>query len=359
MKNIRKEDTELLYSSVSSKNYYEGIDIINTYGNFYKKKEIKSNLIFGNKDKKMPLLTIAIPTYKRPNILKEAIQSALNQIGKCDYDILIVSNNNNEEEIVYIKNMIREFNSDKIFFYVNEENIGHPSNWNRAIELARTEWVCLLADDDLIKEDFCITIINAIKKNKDYQGFSCLYDTQFITSNLGNNIVDVSRVRRKKIPLYNMSIKDYFGELGIPGMVATVYKRDNFIRLGGFNEEFVTFMDTLFNYQYIKRFGMTLICKHLCTVRQGGNYSQLRESKVCQVNHAYYFEKAVANDSKIMFKKIAVEAFTYNRYINVGMNKNELEIPIDIDSFQKSYIMYNCIKKFSNFINRKSLLKKY
>lgn len=359
MENIRKKDTRSLFSDLRSRNYYKGIDILNTYGDFYKDKNVKSNLICGNIAKKVPKLTVAIPTYKRPNILEEAIKSVLNQIGNCEYDIVIVSNNNDDDEINYIKNMIHRFNSDKIFFYVNEKNLGHTSNWNRAIELSRTEWVCLLADDDLLKEDFCITILNAIKKKKTYQAFACLYDTQFITSNEGNNLIDTSRVSRKKIPLYNLSKEDYFGEMGIPGMVAVVYKRKNFIKLGGFNEEFATFMDELLNYQYTKKFGMTLICKHLCTVRQGGNYSQLRESKVSQVNHAYFFESAVANDCKLLLKKTFVEAYTYIRYCNSGMKEDELEIPIDVKTLNKSYVRYKYIKRLTNFLNWKSKLKKY
>jgi cellulose synthase/poly-beta-1,6-N-acetylglucosamine synthase-like glycosyltransferase len=61
--------------------------------NFSKIKFIKSKLVYGDLNfNKTPLITIAIPTYKRPDLLEEAINSALNQIDFIDYEVIVVDN---------------------------------------------------------------------------------------------------------------------------------------------------------------------------------------------------------------------------------------------------------------------------
>jgi glycosyltransferase involved in cell wall biosynthesis len=37
-------------------------------------------------------VTIAIPTFKRAKFLKEAVDSAINQVRYTDYDIIVVAN---------------------------------------------------------------------------------------------------------------------------------------------------------------------------------------------------------------------------------------------------------------------------
>ncbi|STO96785.1 glycosyltransferase family 2 protein [Helicobacter canis] len=95
---------------------------------------------------KKPLFTIAIPTYKRVTLLRRAILSALAQDFDEPYEIIVVENP--LEPISYpAESMLQEFAS-RITYYQNAQNIGGLGNWNRCLELARGEWVCLLHSDD-------------------------------------------------------------------------------------------------------------------------------------------------------------------------------------------------------------------
>lgn len=71
-----------------------GKDMLQIYDNFKKYKHIDSNLIFKqeNIDINNIDFTIAIPTFKRLNTLKEAIDSALNQNIDTKYEIIVVEN---------------------------------------------------------------------------------------------------------------------------------------------------------------------------------------------------------------------------------------------------------------------------
>ena len=139
---------------------------------FERYKNVKSNLIIGKEDPNAaPLVTIAIPTYKRAKYLKEAIDSALNQKDFHDYEVIVVDNDPENE--FHVEKLISTYPKDKIKYYRNEKNIGMVGNWNRCIELSEGKWVSLLNDDDYLKNNFLSDWYQMMKKNKsDYLMFS-------------------------------------------------------------------------------------------------------------------------------------------------------------------------------------------
>lgn len=94
-------------------------------------------------------ITILIPTYQRPALLEKALNSALNQTMSSEkYSILVVDNDPNsgtETEMV-----VERLRCANLRYIKNEKNLGGYGNWNRGFQLATTEWVCLLHDDDLL-----------------------------------------------------------------------------------------------------------------------------------------------------------------------------------------------------------------
>ena len=49
----------------------------------------------------------------------------------------------------------KEFSKEgRISYYKNKENLGMFGNWNRCLELARGEWVCILHSDDKIMPNY-------------------------------------------------------------------------------------------------------------------------------------------------------------------------------------------------------------
>lgn len=95
-----------------------------------------------------PFFTIAIPTYKRANLLKEALDSALNQ-DFYDYNIIICDNNPeryDETEILLDEYM----DNPKITYYKHTQNVGMAGNWYKCAMLSNSNNVVLLHDDDII-----------------------------------------------------------------------------------------------------------------------------------------------------------------------------------------------------------------
>ena len=130
-------------------------------------KEIESVLLYGDKNKrKKKLISIVIPTYKREKLLKEALESAINQLNFNDYEIVIVDNDDNFGNFE-IKKMIESYQKDNIYYYKNKKNLGVTGNWNRCIELANSEWIVMLHDDDWLKKDALEKIKSFILKYKE------------------------------------------------------------------------------------------------------------------------------------------------------------------------------------------------
>ena len=135
--------------------------------NFKKYENIKSNLIIEGRVKN-PKITIAIPTYRRVELLKEALLSVINQKDYSNYNIIVVDNDDSENRDV--EKMILALNSEKISYYKNEKNIGVFGNWNRCIELADGEYFSLLNDDDWLENNFLVEMNKYLSK---YDGVYC------------------------------------------------------------------------------------------------------------------------------------------------------------------------------------------
>jgi glycosyltransferase involved in cell wall biosynthesis len=91
----------------------------------------------------MPTVSVVIPTYNRALMLKEAIQSVLDQTYS-DYEIIVVDDGSTDNT----REVVNGF-SDKRIIYVFQENRGRSNARNRGISLAQGRYVAFLDADDL------------------------------------------------------------------------------------------------------------------------------------------------------------------------------------------------------------------
>ena len=90
-----------------------------------------------------PLISVVIPTYNRPELLKKAIQSVINQTYK-NFEIIIVDDSSikNNEKI------IKNFNKKNIIYIKNKTRKGGGHSRNIGIKKAKGEYIAFLDDDD-------------------------------------------------------------------------------------------------------------------------------------------------------------------------------------------------------------------
>lgn len=109
-----------------------------------------------------PLVSILIPTYNRPELLKRALISALNQTY-AHIEIVIADDSTNNLTEVMIQPYLRKH--DNIRYYKNETNL-NEYNFHRCFDLAKGEYINFLMDDDLFHEEKIKKMVKYLKKNK-------------------------------------------------------------------------------------------------------------------------------------------------------------------------------------------------
>ena len=94
------------------------------------------------------MISVVIPTYKRPESLKKLLDSIFAQSERPNEVIIIDDFSNMNKE--YNKVISSLPNSDiKIFIYFNEKNMGAPFSRNFGILKAKGDWIALVDDDDI------------------------------------------------------------------------------------------------------------------------------------------------------------------------------------------------------------------
>lgn len=241
------------------------INLLTYTDNFKKHEQVKSELIYG--DKKLtenPYITIAIPTYKRPILLKEAIDSALNQIGTdCEYEVIVVDNEVKTNVETETEKLIKSYADKRLLYYKNEKNIGMFSNWNRCIELSRAKWVAFLHDDDLLKADYINKITHLITKKQNIGALiaSCKririgiqkeQDMFFIKKNIKQFIRNYTKKKLIRIRTMDCEILNY-NIYGAP-TCGILFNKEYVIKEGGFNEEYFPSGDWFFMFKFNKSY---------------------------------------------------------------------------------------------------------
>ncbi len=119
------------------------------------------------------MITVITPTYKRHQYLKNAIDSVLAQTLK-DFELIIVDDNPpGSEERVRTEDVIREISDPRVHYIKNEKNLGGAGSRNRAIEMAKGEYIAFLDDDDMYLPDRLRVQYEAMKE---YDWEVCVMD---------------------------------------------------------------------------------------------------------------------------------------------------------------------------------------
>ncbi len=142
-----------MYNFISSKvPYYmsKEIDFDDVTDHLHDFDGVESRLIYDGTGYLNPIISIVIPCYNA-DLLKVAIESAINQDFQYPYEIVVVDNNSEKKN--EIENYILSLNSSLIRYFRNDENIGLFGNWNRCILLARSEFIVYLHADDALVHD--------------------------------------------------------------------------------------------------------------------------------------------------------------------------------------------------------------
>ena len=111
-----------------------------------------------------PQITVIIPTYKRPQLLKRAVRSVLNQTYP-NFQICIYDNASEDETESIIRELARE--DERVIYHCHAKNIGPYANFNYGLRHVDTPFFSFLSDDDFLLPEFFETMMQNFIKYPD------------------------------------------------------------------------------------------------------------------------------------------------------------------------------------------------
>ena len=138
-------------------------------------------------------MTISIPTWNRSAYLKELLGQLTEQVKSFhledQIDILVSNNDSSDdtEEVVFAFKEIYTF----IKYNRNPKNIGAKSNVIHSMELADSEFVLILGDDDRIRKD-CLKDILLLLKTLDNVGLIIDKSNSKVSGKFENQVLSLS-----------------------------------------------------------------------------------------------------------------------------------------------------------------------
>ena len=261
------------------------------------------------------LLTIAIPTYKRPELLRESILSAVNQLTSHSYSIIIVDNDSNTI-VDHINDLLSNFKHSDITYYRNNKNIGLYPNWNRCIDLTTTTYLTILGDDDLLPPDFVEATLNVLIN--DLSIGSVFVSTKLIdkdshelrTNNFRYLLQEIrlSVLRRLKIKNIRFSPYSLFFRYPLSGVLGLVFKKSLVEPPYQFNTRYYPISDYCFF--------LSLVCRSTCLYIVDTVVSYRVACNILgNLDHLYQNLSADRKIRLLISKTISAPRILCNRYI--------------------------------------------
>lgn len=242
-------------------------DFFKIVDNFEKTAKVASIQIIQSDLGFTPKVTIAIPTYKRADLLKETIDSAINQVGYDNYDIIVVDND--PERNCETEKLLQSYNNKRISYYKNTENIGMAGNWNRLFELAKGEYVVMLHDDDLLLPNFLVEGMEILDRNHTID----LLKPQFYQFTTGSEDINYKEIPILNSRLSKINAVSFYQGCFIGAPTGVFFKKQCVLKIGGYNQEFFPSLDYCFYALFSKEYNVFLYNKYLSLYRIGVNES--------------------------------------------------------------------------------------
>jgi glycosyltransferase involved in cell wall biosynthesis len=117
-----------------------------------------------------PLVSVIIPTFSRPAMLREAIESVLQQTFK-DFEIIVINDGGSD-----ISELISGFSSPRIVHVHHETSRERSAARNSGLALARGKYISYLDDDDIFYPrhlEGLLEVIQATAKKVAYSDANC------------------------------------------------------------------------------------------------------------------------------------------------------------------------------------------
>ncbi len=174
---------------------------------------------YHNLDRDYPLISICMPIYNRPALLKNALDHVIAQSYK-NIEIIVSDDCSPNEKV---RCVLREYakQDKRIKPFYQEKNLGALPNQEFAIEQASGEYIMIHSEDDYVEKDYIKTCYEFLSSHPDYSMAcgTCISEKFDLRGNQLKNVskypvddprlLEVSSAKKRYINLFS-NLKNYY-----------------------------------------------------------------------------------------------------------------------------------------------------
>ncbi|MCF7814795.1 MAG: glycosyltransferase family 2 protein [Candidatus Cloacimonetes bacterium] len=224
-----------------------------------------------------PTFTIITPTFRRPELLRRAIKSVLNQTFT-NYEHIVVDDANDDETV----EVISAFNSSKIKYNAHDKQLGAASAYNTGIKMSKGNYINFLDDDDEYFPEILEKIHSTFENSKDKIGFVW---TGIIRVRDGEESEKIL-VKIKWPQRFNDIEKGLTVSTAIGNGFGLSVRKECVEKIGLFDTSLIIGEDTDFMIRLSKNFNFRTVPEILVKIHHG--HSQLTEEKNIRIKWESY-----------------------------------------------------------------------
>jgi len=223
-----------------------------------------------------PIISVVIPTFRRPDLLRRAVESVLAQRFQ-EWE-LIVSDDEAEPGEAWTSMANIASRDRRVRIVTNAGTHGQAGNTNNAMSLARGEWIKPLHDDDEMEADCLGAMLDAARRSDSAAIVQCL--TRKIDDR-GRRRDDTPgrRARIEEMTGRSACLSMYLQDLDI-GVPTQMLVRTKYVHAGALfptHRAITTAIDVLWYIDLLARGGLVLLNERLVVHRRDGHATATSE----------------------------------------------------------------------------------
>lgn len=206
--------------------------------------------------KESPLVSIIIPTYKRPENLKRAINSVLNQTYTPIEIIVVDDNGKGTEWQIYTETLLKDYiQQNKIKYIIHEVNRNGSAARNTGFHASKGEYINFLDDDDVFEPTKIQKQIKCLDSHTKEFG-ACICNT---------HIKGFKRTFNTNITFEGNLIQEVLTEKVSFNTSTVLFRRKVLLNLKGFDESFYRHQDWELYVRFFRKYKVCLVTDSLLT----------------------------------------------------------------------------------------------
>ena len=256
-------------------------------------------------------ITICLVTANRPLELKKALLSIKKQTYQ-NFDVIVAD----DSQIPFsLKNIQKILPNAK--YYHNKIPLREAKNTNKVFACAKTDYVCLFHDDDILEPNFIKRVVDSIDKfHPDLIYTSRLIidqddkiiATQISEKNHNNLFVSIESKKILDVLVINKYLSDYVVSIMTPGLV---YRKVIFDKCGGFDSSVNTHIDIDLIYKILATSKKTIFINELL-YRSRIWFGLSGRTKTSEKGNVFFAQKEIIDNFILFCKKNKIKNYSKN-----------------------------------------------